>query len=673
MSKNNNYEKYMQNLQHIFSAGGILDQKIDSYNYRKEQWQLAQEISKTIVDGGILVAQAGTGTGKTFAYLVPAILFGGKVILSTASKTLQDQLFRKDLPLILKTLGIPAQISLLKGRNNYICKNYLEHTLENGTVQSPQEVVWLNKIDKFSKISKTGDKNDCVGVPENEAIWSQVTANKDTCLGNQCQYYNECFMVQARKDALTADIVVVNHHLFIADLMLKQADIDIEILPKSHAVIFDEAHHLPKIATNFFGTNVSTMQITDLCSNLRLVGTIHCPDTDYNNASNQVEKAAKDLRLTLEQGKYQYKDINSESPFWSGVNVLFYHLQEMGKILQNNAARHEEIAKMFDNYNLIIDAFSQWIDTTDNHVYWIDVNGANLTLHVTPLDIAEKFSSYQQQAWIFTSATLAVDKDFSHFVRELGLNLPKKIIADGDDSNINKNNIASKELAIASHNENLKTLYIESPFDYKKSLIYVPNNLPAVSDKNYNTELIRNIWPIILASGGHAFILCTTLRALEQSHIALQEILNQHGLNWPVLVQGNGSRLQLLEKFKISPNAILIGSQSFWEGVDVPGKALQLVIIDKLPFATPDEPINAGKIKYLTDQGLNAFNVYQVPHAAILLQQGIGRLIRSEKDKGVVVIGDRRIIDKYYGKVLLKSLPSFTLSTNENNAINFFS
>jgi ATP-dependent DNA helicase DinG len=604
---------------------------------------------------------------------VPALLCGGKVIITTASKTLQDQLYNKDLPTMMQALGIPAQISLLKGRNNYICQYYLQEEVEYGNSSDAQEIKWLRNIDKFSKNSVSGDKTECVNVPENANIWHRVTANKDTCLGSKCGYYNSCFMVQARKNALLADIVVVNHHLFIADLMLKQNDI--ELLPKSNVVIFDEAHHLPEIATNFFGYSISTSQISNLCSDVAIIGHVHCADVKWSHVCQKLDKKAKDTRLTVDKGKYQFHDLEKNTRFFTATKELFAELEEFSALLSNHSSRHEEMARFYERSQELLSNLNQWQQNNSLYIYWIDVGMQSLTWHSTPLDISKQFAAHQHQTWVFTSATIAVQNKFDHFIRELGLDLPlidetKDISTSEKDA---QNILQNQPQAINPLNSrNLHQICIDSPFDYQKSLLYIPKNMPDASDIDFNQRLINHSWASILSSGGHALILCTTLRGVEQSAIALDKLLKQHNLDWPLLVQGQSTRSRLLQEFKTKPNSILIGSQSFWEGVDIRGEALKLVIIDKIPFATPDDPVNAGKIRHLKQQHVNAFKDYQIPQASITLQQGAGRLIRSESDTGVLIIGDKRIVEKSYGKSLLLSLPKFKITRNEDDVIGFF-
>jgi ATP-dependent DNA helicase DinG len=632
-------QAFLDELHNIFKINGTLQNKIANYRYRDEQWKLVQEIAHTMIEGSTLLAQAGTGTGKTYAYLVPALLSKGKVIISTASKTLQDQLFNKDLPNMLAVLGIPAQVSLLKGRNNYLCKHYLQEVKTYHQFETQQEIKWFKHIERFGQTTKTGDKSECSNVPENASIWNWVTATKDTCLGSKCEYHADCFMMQARKQALMADVVVVNHHLFIADLMLKENDI--ELLPKSNLVIFDEAHHLPSIATHFFGSNVTTNQITHLCQDVNMIGVVHCPDVKWGNVCNNLDKTAKDARLMLQVGKYQLQDLEHNAEFISITQNLAKQLQDFCTLLAQHMQRHVEIEKLYQRAQELLDNLNLWLKVQADYVYWVSVAQQSLQWHVTPLNIAHKFSAHQQQTWIFTSATMAVNQKFDHFINELGIS--------GD-----------------------RQICLASPFDYQKNLMYIPHQIVDVSHRDFAHQFIQSIWPILLSSAGHALILCTTLRALNEYAEKLQHILKQHDLAWPLLVQGQDTRAKLLHLFKTTSNAILIGSQSFWEGVDVPGQALRVVAIDKIPFAVPDDPIHAAKIRYFKQQNKSAFMDYQLPLASITLQQGVGRLIRNEGDTGVLVIGDNRIVHKAYGQILLNSLPNFNISYDINDACKFF-
>ena len=623
----------------LFSASGTLAKGIEGFRPRQSQTDMARAVADAIQSRGTLLAEAGTGTGKTFAYLVPALLWGGKVIISTGTKNLQDQLFLRDIPIVRQAMNAPVTVALLKGRANYLCHFHLERTQQNGRLTSRDDVGYLRDIARFIKTTSSGDKAELSRVPENALIWNLVTSTRDNCLGAECTYYQDCFVMKARKEAQQADVVVVNHHLFFADVALKDTGVA-ELLPTANTVIFDEAHQLPDTATLFFGDTVSTSQVMELCRDVLAEGLTHARDgADWGAVVSTVEKAARDLRLTFppEGTRLALEQIAQSSPFFPALEHLKSMLKQLAEVLSSQAERAETIEQCRVRTIEITAQLEAWnhVGLVDEHaakVLWVEAFSQALQLHQTPLSIAPIFSKQREgppRAWIFTSATLAVKNDFSHYTDQLGLS-----------------------------DEPAKSW--PSPFDYaNQALLYVPAHLPAPNSPGYTDAVVDAALPVIEAAGGRAFVLCTTLRAVKRVAERLREIFEQKKYNWPLLVQGELGRTELLSQFRASGNAVLVGSQSFWEGVDVRGDALSVVIIDKLPFAPPDDPVLAARIAEMEKRGLNGFMHHQLPEAIINLKQGAGRLIRDENDRGVLMICDSRIISKPYGRRIWQSLPAF--------------
>lgn len=626
----------MPELSTIFSADGLLARNIPDYRPRTQQLEMAQAIARAIEDQEILVAEAGTGTGKTFAYLVPALLSGGKVILSTGTKTLQDQLFQRDIPTIRAALKVPVTVALLKGRANYICHYHLERTLNSDHVHfaNRTEVKYLNLIERYANTSSHGDKSGLDKVPEQAAIWQHVTSTRENCLGSDCPHYRQCFVMEARKRALSADMIVVNHHLFFADVMLRDEGLS-ELLPACNTVIFDEAHQLPEVASLFFGESISTGQITTLVRDTHTEALLVAREfTPLFDALAAAEKAALDIlpTITEKHARLSFATAVQRPGFSEARQVLQEKLVQLASLLETQAVRSQELQNCWLRAQAILNKIRQWHEQSESGkiISWIETYSQSLQFNTTPLSIAETFSrqlSTTARAWIFTSATLSVKKDFSHYNRMMGL-------------------------------VEAKTASWDSPFDFpNQALLYVPTQLPDPNTQYYTESIIQAVLPVIKASRGRAFILCTSLRNMQQIHELLQDAFEQEQLKYPLLLQGEETRSALLNQFRKLGNAVLVGSQSFWEGVDVRGRALSLVIIDRLPFASPDDPVLSARIEKYTQEGRNAFMEYQLPHAIINLKQGAGRLIRDEYDRGVLMICDPRLISKPYGKRVWQSLP----------------
>lgn len=622
-------------LNFIFSEKGPLAESIPGYRTRQQQLEMALAIETAILENKQLVAEAGTGTGKTFAYLVPALLSGGKVIVSTGTKTLQDQLFHRDLPAVRDALKVPVTVEMLKGRANYVCHFHLERSANEGRFVSREDANYVHVIRNFVENSKTGDKAELIEVPENATIWPSVTSTRDNCMGQECNFYKDCFVMDARKRALAADVVVVNHHLFFADVMLRDEGVS-ELLPSANTVIFDEAHQLPEVAGLFFGEDVSTSQLLELARDAEaeyITTAKDCPA--LQEAANALEKSVRDFRLVFayEGTRMPVQKALALKNFDSAYIEMQSKLQALTNILETQAPRDPALENCWQRGAGLMVQLQGWLAAENaNLVRWVEVFTQSVQLHATPLSVAEGFGKQlnaSPRAWIFTSATLAVKSDFSHYIGQMGLS-------------------------------NANTGYWESPFDYgKQALFYVPENMPEPNSSGYSAAVAAVALPVVQASGGRAFVLCTSLRAMREIHALLKEAFEQNGIEYPLMMQGESSRSELLERFRKRGNAVLVGSQSFWEGVDVRGEALSCVIIDKLPFAPPDDPVLAARIDKMNEEGKNAFMEYQLPYAVITLKQGAGRLIRDEADSGVLMICDPRLISKPYGRRIWQSLPPF--------------
>ncbi|HZW26261.1 MAG TPA: ATP-dependent DNA helicase [Gallionella sp.] len=635
-------------VERFFSEQSPLATEVAAFRPRAQQREMALAVAEAIRDNAILVAEAGTGTGKTFAYLVPALLNGGKVIISTGTKNLQDQLFQKDLPMVRDALKAPVSVALLKGRSNYVCHYHLELAQSNGLFKTREDVKHLAKIVTYAKVSQSGDKSGLADVPENAPIWMNVTSTRDNCLGQECPMHKECFVLKARKEAMEADIVVVNHHLFFADVMLRDEGVA-ELLPACNTVIFDEAHQLPETASLFFGESISTSQLLDLAQDARLEAIASAKDfAPLPKGCDELDKAARDLRLAFKkEGRLPASVAEGFKEFPSALKNTGEKLMQLCSLLEKQAERSEGLENCWQRAQTLVQQLKQWQDgDTPDQVRWLEVFHHSLQLNTTPLSIAEIFEKQiggSARAWIFTSATLAVKQDFSHYLGEMGL-------------------------------MKAQTACWDSPFDYQQQgLLYVPQNLPEPNSEGYTEAVVQAALPLIGASRGRAFLLFTSLRAMQRAHEILQAEFDLRNWDYPLMLQGEGSRNELLSRFREHGNAVLLGSQSFWEGVDVRGEALSLVIIDKLPFAPPDDPVLSARIEQLKKQGHNAFMEYQLPRAIITLKQGAGRLIRDENDRGVLMICDPRIITKQYGKRVWQSLPPMRRTRDEAVAVEFFS
>ncbi len=662
----------------LFSASGPLARAFEGYRVRVEQIEMSQAILGAIRESKTVVLEAGTGVGKTAAYLVPSLLEGGKVIISTGTKALQDQLFHRDLPAVRDALAVPVKTALLKGRSNYLCWHHLDRANQDATLlASRQEVKDLGMINRFIHLSPTGDKAECPSVPENASIWARVTSTRENCLGSECKHYNECFVMKARREAQDSDVVVVNHHLFFADLMLREEGVP-ELLPNAQTIIFDEAHQLPDTATLFFGETLSSAQLLDFLRDALATGQAQARDAaHWPDLLAPLDRATRDLRLSFGPNlqRMAHAQLGDEHPLVPTLNRLREALFAVREVLESQAERSPELNQLNRRANELSQNLLAWgaPERADQpELCWVDVGSHGIQLHRTPISVADVFkrqrlglqadaqdggdaasidgeaespaSSHEappKRAWIFTSATLAVKNNFDHFTQGLGL----------DDA---------------------QCASWSSPYDYPaQAMLYVPTGLPAPNHADHTQAVVDAALPLIEANRGRAFILCTSLRAVGKATERLKQVFQERDWPFPVLQQGDAPRPTLLEDFRRAGNAVLVGSHSFWEGIDVKGDALTLVVIDKLPFAPPDDPVLAKRLELLEKNGGNPFMEHQVPQAIIALKQGAGRLIRSETDHGVLMIGDTRLIDRPYGRRIWQSLPPMKRSRIESEVVEF--
>jgi ATP-dependent DNA helicase DinG len=638
----------MDAMERIFSAEGPLARAIPAFKTRAQQVEMARAVARAIEARGVLIAEAGTGTGKTFAYLAPALLSGGKVIVSTGTKTLQDQLFARDIPTVREALRVPVTVALLKGRANYICHHHLERNLADGRFPAREDARHIRAIARFARTSTTGDRAGVSDVPEDSSVWPFATSTRENCLGGECPRYDECFVMEARRQALAADLVVVNHHLFFADLALRDEGVA-ELLPACNTVIFDEAHQLPDTATLFFGESLSTAQLTELARDARMEAVRSAQDFQpLPDAAGELDRAARDLRIAAgnETGRQPAREFETRREFTLRLDALGEKLAALGTLLAAQAERSEDLQHCMQRCHELAARLQRWRgEAPEESVRWVEVFQHALQLNTTPLAVADIFRKQvtgSARAWIFTSATLSVKGDFSHYQQQMGL-------------------------------EQAQAATWDSPFDYShQALLYVPARMPGPNSAGYTRAVVGAALPVLAASRGRAFLLFTSLRAMREAHALLAERFAETGLDFPLLLQGEGSRSELLERFRGLGNAVLVASQSFWEGVDVRGEALSLVLIDRLPFSPPDDPVLAARIERINAQGHNAFMEYQLPEAVIALKQGAGRLIRDETDRGVLMICDARLVDRPYGRRIWQSLPPMRRTRQLEEVVEFF-
>lgn len=615
-----------------FSASGALGKAISGFQPRQPQIDMAQAVQDAIDHQHQLVVEAGTGTGKTFAYLVPALLSGKKVIISTGSKNLQEQLFHRDLPKMVDALGFMGYVALLKGRSNYLCLDRLSRQLvESHTNEAdPELLTQLVKVRSWSSASKSGDLGECDDIAEDSPVIANITSTNDNCLGKECPSYQDCFVLKARKKAMDADIVVVNHHLFLADLAIKETGFG-ELIPEAEVFIFDEAHQLPDIASQYFGQSISSRQMQELAKDIEIGYRTEAKDMrQLQKIAVKLTQTFMDLRIILGETNAQmrgnWREAVKSAAVVREIERLHDALDLALQVLKIALGRSQLLDAAYERAHMIKNRLLRVCDTSiTGYSYWYECSPRHFTLHITPLSVADKFQEQielKQGSWIFTSATLAVKDDFSHFTKRLGI-VPKKQFT------------------------------LPSPFDYpNQALLCVPRYLPEPNSVGLAETLAAMLAPVIQVNNGRCFFLCTSHKMMRQ----LADLFRQ-SLDLPVLVQGETSKQKLLNEFMALGNAVLVATGAFWEGIDVRGDALSCVIIDKLPFTAPDDPLLKARIEDCRLKGGEPFSEVQLPDAVITLKQGVGRLIRDETDKGVLIICDNRLVTRDYGGVFLQSLP----------------
>ena len=613
-----------------FSPEGALGKAIPGFQPRQAQIDMAVAVECAISDQSQLVIEAGTGTGKTFAYLVPALLSGKKTVISTGSKNLQEQLFHRDLPLMVDALGFFGQIALLKGRSNYLCLDRLSRQMVESHEQSadPSLLSQLVKVRSWASETKSGDLGECEAIAEDSPVIPTITSTNDNCLGKECPSYDECFVLKARKKALDSDVVVVNHHLFLADLAIKETGFG-ELIPEAEVFIFDEAHQMPDIASHYFGQSLSSRQIQELCKDIDIAYRTEAKDMrQLQKAGDKLLQTAMDLRIVLGDTGFRgnWREAIGSPSIARELMRLNDALDFVIEVLKLAIGRSQLLDSAYERANTIKNRLDRVCDVSiTGYSYWYDTTPRHFSLHITPLTVADKFCEQMELnpgAWVFTSATLAVNDDFAHFTSRLGLK-PKNMFS------------------------------LPSPFDYQKQArLCVPRYLPEPNSPGMASKLVTLLSPVIEKNQGRCFFLCT-------SHSMMKELVERfrQSLSVPVLMQGETSKQKTLAEFMELGNALLVATGAFWEGIDVRGDTLSCVIIDKLPFTAPDDPLLKARIEDCQLRGGDPFAQVQLPEAVITLKQGVGRLIRDNNDSGALIICDNRLVTRDYGGVFLASLP----------------
>jgi len=599
-------------------------------------------VSKAIVNKQGLVVEAGTGTGKTYAYLAPALRSGKKVIISTGSKALQDQLYSRDLPKVASALKFKGKLALLKGRSNYLCIERLEQQSLSGGDLASQSLSDLVHLRNWSSMTEEGDISTCAVVAEDSYVWPLVTSTNDNCLGSDCPAYKECFVVKARRKAMDADVVVVNHHLFMADMVVKESGFG-ELIPTADVMIFDEAHQIPDIASQYFGQQVTSRQLLDMAKDITIAYRTEVRDSvQLQKSADRLSQSTMDFRLALGEPGFRgnLRDVLNQPAIQRALLLLDDALELCYDVVKLSLGRSALLDAAFERATVYRNRLKRLKDVTiPGYSYWYECNSRHFVLALTPLSVTDKFSEMMSDkpgAWIFTSATLSVNDQLHHFTARLGL----------DDA---------------------ETLLLASPFDYaNQALLCVPRFLPSPNERGGSRQLAKMLLPLIEANKGRCFFLCT-------SHLMMRELAEEFraSTTLPVLLQGETSKGQLLAQFVEAGNALLVATSSFWEGVDVRGEALSCVIIDKLPFTSPDDPLLKARIEDCRLRGGDPFNEVQLPDAVITLKQGVGRLIRDTDDRGVMIICDNRLVMRPYGEVFLNSLPPAPRTRDLAKAIRF--
>ncbi|MBV8123697.1 MAG: ATP-dependent DNA helicase [Burkholderiaceae bacterium] len=636
-----------------FDEGGPLARSDAAYAPREPQLRMSQAVAQAIARRESLVVEAGTGVGKTFAYLVPALLSGGRVLISTATKSLQDQLFLRDLPRLCEALAMPAKIALLKGRGSYLCLHRMNHARTSAELPDRRAVLALARIERWAQQTRSGDFAELDGLDDRSPVLPLVSSTRDNCLGGECPEWRNCHVVKARREAMEAEVVVVNHHLFFADMNLRDTGVA-ELLPSVDIAIFDEAHQLAEAGVQFLGTMLGTAQLLDFARDALGTGLSQAPGMqDWQALHAGLERAARTLRLVCAgplrevRGllKLRWQERATQDEFAAALADVACAADDAAQALdavQDGSPDFQRLHQRAVELGEIAAGFSR--EPQDAEVRWIDLSPHQARLVESPLDIRQAMQEHLKaapKAWIFTSATLGDDERLSWFTESAGL--------DG-----------------------ATVLRVGSPFDYPEhARLYIPRRFPKPSEPDHPLEVAALAARCATALGGRCFVLTTTLRALKIIGEALREQLDAGEGGIRVLVQGSAPKRQMLQQFVADPRAVLVGSASFWEGIDVPGDALQCVLIDKLPFPPPNDPLVEARVQRLEKAGRNAFADYFIAEAAIALKQGGGRLIRTEQDRGLLVVCDPRMAGMNYGRRLREALPPMTRVEQESEALDW--
>ncbi|QTH73703.1 ATP-dependent DNA helicase (plasmid) [Pseudoalteromonas xiamenensis] len=629
-------------MKQLFSDNGPIARHFQGYQPRQPQIDMAVHVENAIAERATCVVEAETGTGKTFAYLAPALKSNKKIIISTGSKALQEQLFHRDLPELVKALNAGRKVALLKGRANYLCLYRLSQHVSHVPTDDPDVMHQLAMVAKFATETNNGDLADCVGIEEDAKVLPYVNSTADNCLGKECPDFQECYIRKARLRAMDADLVVINHHLFFADMAVKDSGFA-ELMPTADSYIFDEAHQLPEIACDYFGESFSTKQLQELITDIRVVYRADIPDMlQLGKTLNKLETAVADFRLVfpLEGAKGDWRNVLKEKYICDAIHRVISDLAFLYQVLKTCLDRSDKIEPLFERTLSLKGKLERVFDINETgYSYWYEVGRRTVQIHITPLNVATKFAELvekTQAGFIFTSATLSVNGELNHFSDSLGLK-PKY------------------------------QLLLESPFDYKtQALLCLPRYLPEINDDLMPHAIVKMAKEVIAASKGRCFMLFTSYRMMHLVYEGLSE-----RIPYPVFMQGQSSKRIILEQFVRHGNAVLLGTASFWEGVDVRGDALSCVIIDKIPFTSPDDPLLQARMQDCEKQGKDPFASIQIPQAVIALKQGVGRLIRDRNDTGVLILCDNRLVTRPYGQVFLKSLPNMTRTRDITAAIKF--
>lgn len=635
---------HVDSISDVLGLDGPIAGHLSGFAPRIEQQHLATAVFDAFQDGAVLIGEAGTGTGKTFAYLVPAILSGKRIIISTGTRHLQDQLFYTDLPLVQRALASGVSASLLKGRANYLCRHRLKRALRHPTLLDERHQRHIALISEWARTTRSGDISEVIGVPEDSMVWGFVVSNEEFCSRHEFEDLSDCFIHKARKKAQESDIVVVNHHLLCADLALKEQGFG-DLLPSANGFVIDEAHQLPDIAAQFFGQRLSSRQLLELARDTVGEQLHEAADmSELRNLVQDLETGVRHFRLAfpIEPGRDAWKSVKATAAIERELERLDLLLGALKESLADAAQRGKGLESCHKRAVQQADILKRFInDPPDGeYVHWYETFRTGFSLNMTPMTVAGPFQRAMEamgSSWVFTSATLAVGGDFSHFRSQLGL-------------------------------EDVRELQVDSPFDYRhNALLYLPDDLPDPQSPAFTAAVVRAVKPVLEASKGRAFLLFTSYKALHEAARLLDS-----ALDYPVLLQGQMPKRELIEAFQSLGNAVLLGTSSFWEGVDVRGEALSLVVIDKLPFGSPGDPVLSARIDHMRQAGGNPFFEYQVPQAAIALKQGVGRLIRDVTDRGVLVLCDPRIRSRSYGEVFITSLPPMPITRDLGEVQQFF-